>query len=197
MKKSLLLAAGLACIFSAAALADCICGTMGCESCDSAEDYLEDVGKHLKKQSKKVKKHIHMTPVDCKENMPIYWEEDVALIGQNATIILDYAEMLDDEVIMTPAQKKQAKTDALQLKASGQKIKDKAANAKKECETMVKSANANDTSAPMNMHTKSKHHDKHKGTPYPYADMVLIESMEDNGDMLIQVGDFMLENIAK
>ena len=195
MKKTLLLAASLACILSAGAFADCVCGTAGCEKCDSAEDYLEDVGKHLKKQSKKIHKKASVMPVECQENTPSYWQEDVAVIGQNASIILDYAEMLDDEVVMTPNQKKQAQADAMKLKEAGQKIKDKAQAAKQQCQMLVAQYEQIEVDTPVNMN-KMKKHKKHMDKK-PYAETLLIESMEDNGKMQIQTGDFILENIAQ
>ena len=197
MKKTLLIAAGLACVLSAGAFADCVCGSAGCEKCDSAEDYLEDVGKHLKKQAKKVHKKTSMMPVNCEENMPSYWEEEVAIIGQNASIILDYAEMLDEEVPMTPKQKQQAKTDALKLKESGQKIKDKAVAAKQQCKMVLTEYEEEDISYPVNMNKMKKHKHKKHMNKTPYTETLLIESMESNGDMLIQTGDFILENIAE
>ena len=197
MKKTLLIAAGLACVLSAGAFADCVCGTSGCEKCDSAENYLEDVGKHLKKQAKKIHRKASVMPVNCEENMPSYWEEEVAIIGQNASIILDYAEMLDDEVVMTPKQKQQAKVDALKLKDSGQKIKEKAVAAKQQCQMLVSEYEEVDEYVPVNMNKMKSHKHKKHANKAPYAETLLIESMESNGDMLIQTGDFILENIAE
>ena len=196
MKKTLLIAAGLACMLSAGAFADCVCGTTGCEKCDSGEDYLEDVGKHLKKQAKKIHKKAAVMPIECQQNLPSYWEEEVAIIGQNASIILDYAEMLDDETVMTPQQKQQAKTDALKLKETGQKIKEKATEAKKQCQMIVTEYEEVDEFIPVNMNKMKKHKHKKHMNKVPYAETLLIESMESNGDMLIQTGDFILENIA-
>ena len=194
MKKKLFSCAAVALLslVSLPAFADCVCGTTGCEPCDSTEDYLEDVGEHIKKQShwltKKARKQkMHKSSV-CPASSPAFWAEEAVMLDKNGDIILYYADLVDDNAFsLTPAQQSKANTDAKALKEAGQKIKDKAMSEKENCMQTTEVVEEVVQTIP-----KGKKHGK-KQQP----NMVWLDAMEQNGNMLIEVGEFIETNMGK
>lgn len=198
--------AGILCLVAMPVLADCVCGTTGCKPCDDTEDYLEDVGEHMKKQSKRLNKKMKqskMSDMDCGANQPSYWMEEAELLDANGNVVLYYAELVEDDTfVLTPAQKEKAKSDAMMLKQAGQKLKDKASTARQSCEEVVTVAEEEVVNtAPDAMKKKMKSDKKsqkmHKKYRTGQPQFMWVDEMESNGNMLIDVGDFIGTNMTK
>ena len=193
MKKKLFIYTALALLVCVPAFADCVCGTTGCDACDNTEDYLEDVGKHLKKQSRKLNKHIKKQKKGIKNNSCTganaeFWSEEAVALDQSGNIVLSYAEIVEDDTFsLTPDQKNKAKTDAATLKENGQKMKDKALSEKENCIQSLQIVETINQATPSSMQ---------KGNQ-PQAQWVWMDAMEQNGNMLIDVGEFIETNMAK
>ncbi len=203
MNKRLFLTASVFCLMAMPVMAECVCGTANCNKCDDTEDYLEDVGEHMKKQARKIKKTMKKQKSmkeSCQANQPSYWFEEAELLDKNGNVILTYADMVEDDTFMlTNAQKKQAATDAKNLKAAGQKIKDKAMAQKQQCVEVITSYEEIDEYPVTNnrMKKKGKKHSVSKTKSGNMPQFVWIEGMAQNGDMLIEAGDFIEQNMSK
>ena len=189
MKRKLFILALLS-LISIPAFADCVCGTTGCDACDDMEDYLEDVGKHMKKQSRKLSRHIknqkkYNKNTSCMGANPEFWSEEAVILDKNGDLILSYAELVDDDTFtLTPAQKTKAKADAKTLKEAGQSLKDKASAQKKDCMQAFE----------MTEEVISIPGQKGK-MQNSQPQWVWLDSMEQNGNMLIDVGELIETNM--
>lgn len=192
MKKKLFVLALLS-LISVPAFADCVCGTTGCEACDDMEDYLEDVGKHMKKQSRKLSKHMKKQKKYNKNNScaganPEFWSEEAVVLDKNGDLILAYAEMVEDDTLtLSAAQQKKAKTDVKALKEAGKKLKDKVAAQKETCMQAFEMTEEVVETMPAGK-GKGKHH---KQKPQ----WVWLDAMEENGNMLIDVSELIETNM--
>ncbi|MBP5534500.1 MAG: hypothetical protein J6Y03_03235 [Alphaproteobacteria bacterium] len=192
MKKKLFILALLS-LIATPVFAECVCGTMGCDPCDNMEDYLEDVGKHMKKQSRKLSKHMRKQKkynrnMSCMGANPEFWSEEAVILDKNGDVILYYAELVEDDTLsLTAAQKTQAKADAKSLKDAGQKLKDKATSQKEKC---MQSVEVTEEVIETMTEQKGK---MQKNQPQ----WVWLDAMEENGNMLIDVGELIETNVNK
>ena len=202
MKKKLFLSTGFAfmCLLALPAMADCVCGSAGCKPCDDSQDYLEDVGKHMKKQAKRLNKHIAIKKQakakisPCADIAPQFWEEEAEVLDKNGNVILYYADLVEeDTVALTADQQAKAKTDAASLKQAGQKLKENAAKQKAECAEILTSV----SEEVIPVQAQNGKHKKMIKSKRAQGELVWLDAMEKNGDMLIEVGDFIDTNMTK
>ena len=212
MKKQLILTASALCLMALPVMADCVCGQTGCKPCEDTEDYLEDVGEHFKKQAKKIKKRVKHSQKQTDKSAscmsdPVFWAETAELLDSNGDVVMYYAEIAEDNTfVLTPEQKTKATANAQNMKKAGEQLKKKVADKRQEClgvietEEVVVSAPTveNVDFAKMKANGKKAIKEaKHKGKSNATKQAKWLSQMDQNGDMLIEVAEFIDVNANK